>query len=160
MARIMSKHGLCAVVWVVLVFALTGRAAWADPPLCSQVSEEQAAVILGAPVQPGTEMAAPIQDTCVFAGAATGAELGFTWIETVSPSLAQELFGQVSRSHPGFTVEAVSGLGDSAMYLASANQDKLLILAGPKIYTLEADESGNPGIKAALVAEGHKLLGS
>jgi hypothetical protein len=158
------KQRVCFAI--ITVLALSGGTAWADPPACALLSQADASAIFGAALQPGQDSPAPQMDTCNYASADTDAGVSLTVITPGSQSTAQIMYNGMMQIAPGTkltqngqTPVPVNGLGDSATYVYSDDDSILWILVGAKIYGLEGNQSPNPNLKAALLAEGRKLIG-
>jgi hypothetical protein len=149
---------------LLLAFAallLASHPAMATPPpvnACTLLSQQEAASLFGAPLDPG-RFTAPI---CTYFGAGgdnkKGVFLSIFGSDGVPPAaLAQNYAGMLRHEHG--TPEPFPGLGDQANFIkVEGGNLRLLVLYHNRIVSPGAYNSQNPNVRDALVQAMRQIL--
>ncbi len=132
-----------------------GAPARLDP--CTLLSQQEAATVFGAPLQPGRDMAG----NCAYLGAGGGQKGVYLRLfggETMPPGAVLQMYKGMLQHEHGPT-EPYAGLGEQADFIKVNDEGlRLQVLYHHRIVSLGAFGSGNPDAKAALVQAMRQVL--
>jgi hypothetical protein len=155
----MTHPKLLALAFAALLLASHPALAAPQPvPVCTLLSQQEAASLFGAPLDPGH----PMPPGCSFYGAGgdnkKGVFLSIFGSDGVPPAaLAQNYAGMLRHEHG--TPEPFPGLGDQANFIkVEGGNLRLLVLYHNRIVSLGAYNSQNPNVRDALVQAMRQIL--
>jgi hypothetical protein len=159
MKRLIPRLNLLALTFAALLLA-SGSALAAPAPTdpCTLLSQQDAAALLGAPVDPGRSMVT----TCAFFGAHGDDQKGVSVLLFDSagtpPNILASMYNAMLQPQPGRTISPFGGLGEKAHMIADNDQLTLLVQSHGKLVSITAFASHNPHLKDALVQAMRQIL--
>ncbi len=131
----------------------------ADPAACSLLTQAQATAIYGGAVMPGIENAVAGLDSCVFQAEDNDHSVSLTLMTFPSADVAQIMYATASKPQPGTASTPVGGLGDTAVYNASATEGSVWVMYHGKLVAVDGNNTSNSNLKAAILQAAQQILG-
>ena len=156
-----SKFGL-AIAAVPLFLFNTSSVAFAAPAkVCDLMTGETAAAVLGRPVKAGREEVIGAGTAqCVFETPNGSQSVYAGWMDPkalMGVTAAAAL--KVAQMDKSQTSESISGIGEAALFSASAMESKVTVLYRERLILVGTVSSKNPGVKAALIQAAKQIMG-
>jgi hypothetical protein len=156
-----SKPGLTLAALPFILFNASSPALAAPAKACDLMTRETAAAVLGSPVKAGREEAiAAGTAQCVFESANGSQSVYAGWMDpkALMGVTAAAAF-KVAQMDKSQAPESISGMGDAAIFSASATESKVTILYHERLILVGTVSSKNPGVKAALIQTAKQIMG-